>query len=295
MKNRHNLGFSLVELIIVIAIMGTLSAILAPQYFKFVKKSQETKAIQYCEQVVHSATIELINSDNTISQTDHSNSISLLPYSTYMSNVYDSSGAATNSIEKLNVNTNSMTITYAQYTSEDDITVYFNGSTYSLAPTYGSEYVRLVTLLSNSDVSSKDGYARTKALQALALSTGDGTYTDLTLDEISALQDLVSDKALDLRSEVNYENLEWIPISNTDGSDVMMVISNSQGTDLGSSSGYFIYYKGHYFYKAHQTSGDRTTLVGGSSYIPDSGTLDTQLESAISDGNSDNSYWKLLN
>lgn len=41
MKNlKNNKGFSLVELIIVVAIMAVLIAVLAPQYLKFVEKSK---------------------------------------------------------------------------------------------------------------------------------------------------------------------------------------------------------------------------------------------------------------
>ncbi len=41
-KKMNNKGFSLVELIIVIAIMAVLVAVLAPQYIKFVEKSRES-------------------------------------------------------------------------------------------------------------------------------------------------------------------------------------------------------------------------------------------------------------
>ena len=46
MKKMNNKGFSLVELIIVIAIMAILVVVLAPQYLKYVEKSRNSTDLQ---------------------------------------------------------------------------------------------------------------------------------------------------------------------------------------------------------------------------------------------------------
>jgi type IV pilus assembly protein PilA len=59
-----NKGFSLVELIIVIAIMAVLVAILAPQYLKYVEKSRKAADDNYLSEVKHAAIVSL--ADETI-------------------------------------------------------------------------------------------------------------------------------------------------------------------------------------------------------------------------------------
>ncbi len=51
MKKLNNKGFSLVELIIVIAIMVVLVGVLAPQFIKYVESSKQSTDIQNCAEI----------------------------------------------------------------------------------------------------------------------------------------------------------------------------------------------------------------------------------------------------
>ena len=58
-----NKGFSLVELIVVIAIMAVLVGVLAPTLIKNIEKSRESKDAQNCEQLKSSAEVALQNEE----------------------------------------------------------------------------------------------------------------------------------------------------------------------------------------------------------------------------------------
>lgn len=58
-KEMNNKGFSLVELIIVIAIMAVLMGVLAPQYLKYVKKSKVSTDITNAENIATAVNAEI--------------------------------------------------------------------------------------------------------------------------------------------------------------------------------------------------------------------------------------------
>lgn len=64
-KKMNDKGFSLVELIIVIAIMAILIAVLAPQYLKFVERSRKSADRDTVDQLVRAVQIDYADPETT--------------------------------------------------------------------------------------------------------------------------------------------------------------------------------------------------------------------------------------
>ena len=60
---KNNKGFSLVELIIVIAIMAILVGVMAPQLIKYIEKTNQSADIQLCDSVKTAVTTAIMDPD----------------------------------------------------------------------------------------------------------------------------------------------------------------------------------------------------------------------------------------
>lgn len=64
-ENMNNKGFSLVELIIVIAIMAILLVVLAPQYLKYVERSRNSTDLQNATEMVQAIQVYAADPQNS--------------------------------------------------------------------------------------------------------------------------------------------------------------------------------------------------------------------------------------
>lgn len=75
MKKMNNKGFSLVELIIVIAIMAILLVVLAPQYLKYVERSRNSTDLQNAAEFV--SAIQIYAADPDAAKTPETGTITI--------------------------------------------------------------------------------------------------------------------------------------------------------------------------------------------------------------------------
>ena len=75
-KKKDNKGFSLVELIIVVAIMAILVGLLAPQYIKYVEKSRKSADASNLSEMVNAVQIYAADADPGLPEGDYTITIS---------------------------------------------------------------------------------------------------------------------------------------------------------------------------------------------------------------------------
>ncbi len=66
MTNSKNKGFTLVELIIVVAVIAILATVLAPQYIRYVERARQSNDLQIATNIMRSASIAVADPQNNV-------------------------------------------------------------------------------------------------------------------------------------------------------------------------------------------------------------------------------------
>lgn len=134
-KNLTNKGFSLVELIIVIAIMAVLVGVLAPQYVKYLNKSKISADTQLADSIHSAITNTML--DPAVTAPAAMTAAAKLPDATasdFWKNVYEILGETTHDALvgdlKYDKDATKVTIQY-QIVSDSKVTVTISGGKYT--------------------------------------------------------------------------------------------------------------------------------------------------------------------
>lgn len=134
-KNLTNKGFSLVELIIVIAIMAVLVGVLAPQYVKYLNKSKISADTQLADSIHSAITNTML--DPAVTAPATMTAAAKLPDATasdFWKNVYEILGETTHDALvgdlKYDKDATKVTIQY-QIVSDSKVTVTISGGKYT--------------------------------------------------------------------------------------------------------------------------------------------------------------------
>lgn len=128
-KKLNNKGFSLVELIIVIAIMAVLIGVLAPQYLKYVEKSRQSADLDNYESML--SAIETYAADPaTVTWTDGAISVSA-------TGVVTPTGSVINAFDEAGIKAANVTIKSTAY-QNTTIDVKKNATTGFIEYTFGN-------------------------------------------------------------------------------------------------------------------------------------------------------------
>jgi len=124
-KKLNNKGFSLVELIIVIAIMAVLVAVLAPQYIKYVERSRVSTDVSNLDSVISAV---------KIAAADPTDSLAVSTYTLNVTNgVVDLTNLTTNVTNALGMTSLTLKSDGAKTAAGTKITITIAATTYAVS------------------------------------------------------------------------------------------------------------------------------------------------------------------
>lgn len=242
-------GFTLIEILITLAIVSVLFAIAIPFAFDITQKTKESVALANCKEAVYAGYLlsldmmlegNLTNSDILDSPT---NKVLILANAGIEGEIIDTS-----------VYVDTAMVTYLQYIDHNGIIATFNAAkspSYYIekfisgtAPAYNYTAYNLLNasdIIENISLRNK----QTQALQAFFLEENEGSYPLVSPEE----KTILTSKGL---SSTIADTVDWRPILSYSGD--LFLVASSEPVTKSNPNGYMIYYKDKYYYWYHSFS-----------------------------------------
>lgn len=276
-KDYRNKGFTLVEMIVVIVIIGILLAILVPGMFKYIQKAKEQQAIVECRAVV--------TATETLSLEQYAKGI-FLPekFNQYYSHIITESDVtgeiitctfqdSTPQLQTLNYKTTSGIIVLYDRNQSSVYTI-TNEITYSYS---ADGYISFAQNAANDKtIQEANGYdKKAKALQKLFTEK----YSNATLSDYEK-------QILSINKNLTADSFHWIPTYTKTGEIILLCTSTNITSDKSDYNGSIIFYGGNYYYFyqnenkqiGSQYVGDKSFDINKLTNAPDTPTDDTWIK-----------------
>lgn len=257
-KDYSNKGFTLVEMIVVIVIIGILLAILVPGMFRYIQKAKEQQAIVECRAVV--------TATETLSLEQYAKGIFLSEkFNQYYSHIItecDVTGEiitctfqdSTPQLQTLNYKTTSGIIVLYDRNRSSVYTI-TNEITYSASADGYMSFAQNAS--SDKTVQESNGYNnKTKALQKLFTEK----YADATLSDYEK-------QIFNINKNLDADSFHWIPTYTKTGEIILLCTSTTISSSKTNYSGSIIFYEGsYYYYYANKNQKIGNQYVGDQSF-----------------------------
>lgn len=272
MKNK---GFSLVELIVVIAIMAVLVGVLAPQFLGYVKTAKEAVAKDEVFQVVKVANIKLVENE-----TDGKYTFVTANGEAPEEFIDETLAKAVAKGDVISMIVSNSTVTYTKYTSLNGITAVFDISASPTIYVIDEDTIQVLatayydfakSILKNLDTTLNNDKITHSIQEAYALEYGGGLPMFSTTKAGEDVAKLIAENGLSYSKYTDVNSLRWIPSVTTDKKDVIMyagILKDNNPVSGNISQASIAYYDGNYYYHIHSES-DPTSV--NNTYVGDTG------------------------
>lgn len=270
MLKKKRKGFTLVELIVVLVILGILAALLIPALTGYLNKANERKLITECRYAV-------LAGQTTASQMYANQTLTIDNLNISFDKI-EELAEIPGSIEEIDCNLDTGKITLLVYKATNNQYVIYENEKYSVVDElkYGNN-IQGYLKTSNSLLAEALKLAGDKSQKTNVWTALRKLYDEKYSDSKPILSTQEKEILNGVSNEI-IESLTWKPTILGDSSNpdnIMMIASNNKNTNLA----YMIYYNGSYYY--HSNGWDKKDSI----FVTDQGKFDIeQLESPVTSG-----------